>query len=173
MIQDRTRELLISFSWPPYPWWIGRGKEVFGTFYFSFHSSLPLPVLKMPWIVSEVLPHSQCRYPNSFHRIIISFSFYFQQLYYYEVINIKDRKGYRRVAGCFNLVFITCGINLMISAHCTNAATKPDTLYYVLWRKKPWVTLYWKKSQSNKPEAENTFLASLSMGGESEGQHLT
>lgn len=24
----------------------------------------------------------------------------------------------------------------MISAHCTNAATKPDTLYYVLWRKK-------------------------------------
>lgn len=125
-------------------------------------------------IDSEVLPNSQCRYPNSFHAIIISWSFSFQQFYYYDVINIKDRKVYTGVADCFNLVFITCGINLMISAHCTNAATKPDTLYYVLWRKKkPWVTPYWKKTQSNKPAAEHIFLVSLSMGGESEGQRLT
>lgn len=127
----------------------------------------------MPRTVSEVLPNPQCRCPNSFHGIIISLFFSFQQFYYDDVINIKDRKVYRGVADCFNLVFITCGINLMISAHCTNAATKLDTLCYVLWRKKPWVTPYWKKPQSNKPAAQHIFLVSLSMGGESEGQHLT
>lgn len=30
-----------------------------------------------------------------------------------------------------------------------------------------------KKPQSNKPAAQHIFLVSLSMGGESEGQHLT
>ena len=50
----------------------------------------------------------------------------------------------------------------MIPAHCTNAATKPDTLYSVLWKKKKkrksWVIPYWKKPRTNKPLAEHIFL---------------
>lgn len=114
-----------------HPWWTGRGKEVFRTFNFSFPSSLPLPVLKMPWIVKSCQTHSADTQTASME-LLFHYLFFFQQFYYYDVFNIKDRKVYRGVADCFNLVFITCGINLMISAHCTNAATKPDTLYYVL-----------------------------------------
>lgn len=79
-------------------------------------------------------------------------------------------------AGCFNGVFITCGNNLMISAHCTNAAPKPDTLYNVLWKinkennhESP---LTGKKPQTNKPQAELISRVSLSTGGETEVRHL-
>lgn len=62
----------------------------------------------------------------------------------------------------------------MISAHCSNAATKPDTLYYVLCKKKKIMSHpLLGKNPNKKPLAEHIFLVSVATGGESEVQPLT
>lgn len=117
-------------------------KQFQALFHFTLHP--PPPILKTPQVISVLF---SIKHPG--HSITIwGFLFNFLTTM---LMTLKIGEFYLRAARCFNLVFITCGINLMTLAHCTNAATKPDTLQYVLRNRSHETAPIWEKPADIRP----------------------